>query len=145
MRIKRQARVQKNASYGFTLAELLIVVAIIGILVAVSIPIFSSQMEKARIATDKANVRSAKAAAIADYLSTGKSDSQMYYYDAATGTVTTDETAAKAFTGYGKSSKELGTDTSTGIPNDGTAHIVSIEVSSAGTSASVRQFLHPRI
>ena len=33
---------------GFTLAELLIVVAIIGVLVAVSIPIFTAQLEKAR-------------------------------------------------------------------------------------------------
>lgn len=32
---------------GFTLAELLIVVAIIAVLVAISIPIFSSQLEKA--------------------------------------------------------------------------------------------------
>ena len=37
---------------GFTLAELLVVVAIIGVLVAVSIPIFSKQLEKSRIATD---------------------------------------------------------------------------------------------
>ena len=46
---------------GFTLAELLVVVAIIGVLVAISIPIFSSQLEKSREATDIANVRSAYA------------------------------------------------------------------------------------
>ena len=46
---------------GFTLAELLIVVAIIGVLVAISIPIFSSQLEKAREAVDLANLRSAYA------------------------------------------------------------------------------------
>lgn len=32
---------------GFTLAELLIVVAIIAVLVAIGIPIFTSQLEKA--------------------------------------------------------------------------------------------------
>ena len=35
---------------GFTLAELLIVVAIIAVLVAISIPIFTSQLKKARLA-----------------------------------------------------------------------------------------------
>ena len=58
----------KNSKKGFTLAELLIVVAIIGVLVAVSIPIFTSQLEKAREATDLANIRAAKAAAVAAYL-----------------------------------------------------------------------------
>ena len=43
---------------GFTLAELLVVVAIIGVLVAISIPIFTSQLEKAKEATDQANLRS---------------------------------------------------------------------------------------
>lgn len=47
----------KNKCNGFTLAELLIVVAIIGVLVAVSIPVFSQQLEKSREATDLANVR----------------------------------------------------------------------------------------
>lgn len=61
---------------GFTLAELLIVVAIIGILVAVSIPIFSSQLKKARIATDEANLRSYFAVLQADYQATGE-----YNYD----------------------------------------------------------------
>lgn len=42
---------------GFTLAELLIVVAIIAVLVAISIPVFTSQLEKARESTDEANIR----------------------------------------------------------------------------------------
>lgn len=37
---------------GFTLAELLIVVAIIAVLVAIAIAVFSGQMEKARRAVD---------------------------------------------------------------------------------------------
>ena len=44
---------------GFTLAELLIVVAIIAVLVAISIPVFTSQLETSREATDLSNVRSA--------------------------------------------------------------------------------------
>ena len=51
----------KNNKKGFTLAELLIVVAIIAVLVAIAIPIFTSQLEKAREATDAANLRSAYA------------------------------------------------------------------------------------
>ena len=50
-----------NKKKGFTLAELLIVVAIIAVLVAISIPVFTSQLEKARESTDAANLRSAYA------------------------------------------------------------------------------------
>lgn len=53
---------------GFTLAELLVVVAIIGVLVAVSIPIFTGQLRKARLATNQANARAAYAAASAALL-----------------------------------------------------------------------------
>ena len=53
---------------GFTLAELLIVVAIIAVLTAIAIPVFTSQLEKSREATDMANVRSAYANVMADYL-----------------------------------------------------------------------------
>ena len=49
---------KRNNKKGFTLAELLIVVAIIAVLVAISIPIFTAQLEKAREATDAANIRS---------------------------------------------------------------------------------------
>ena len=58
----------KKNNKGFTLAELLIVVAIIAVLVAIAIPIFSAQLEKSREATDIANVRSAYATLVADYL-----------------------------------------------------------------------------
>ena len=46
---------------GFTLAELLIVVAIIAVLVAISIPIFTSQLKKARLAVDHSAMRDAYA------------------------------------------------------------------------------------
>lgn len=50
---------------GFTLAELLIVVAIIAVLVAISIPIFTSQLEKSRESTDMSNIRAAYAEVVA--------------------------------------------------------------------------------
>lgn len=53
---------------GFTLAELLVVVAIIAILVAVSIPIFTGRLEAAKEATCLANRRSLKAVMANDYL-----------------------------------------------------------------------------
>lgn len=46
---------------GFTLMELLIVLAIVSVLVAIAIPVFAKQIEKSREAADLANVRSAYA------------------------------------------------------------------------------------
>ena len=59
----------RRSKNGFTLAELLIVVAIIAVLVAVSIPIFTNQMEKSREATDLANVRAAYSDIMAEAMS----------------------------------------------------------------------------
>ena len=62
---------------GFTLAELLIVVAIIAVLVAVAIPVFSAQLKKARQAATIANLRSAYAEAMAQvmlYSGNGEAD-----------------------------------------------------------------------
>lgn len=58
----------KENKKGFTLAELLIVVAIIAVLVAIAIPIFTAQLQKAKVATDEANIRSWYAEASAKLL-----------------------------------------------------------------------------
>lgn len=85
---------------GFTLMEMLIVVAIIVILVAVSVPVFSSQLNKAKEATDDANFRSAKSAAVAAYYvsDTEYKAGTTYYFDADQGTITTTKPTA-----YGQS------------------------------------------
>ena len=84
MFLSRTREKNKNRE-GFTLAELLVVVAIIAILVAVSIPIFTGKLEEARQNTDLANERAAKAAAIADYLQSGEEKNYGKHYDASTG------------------------------------------------------------
>ena len=59
---------KKNNKKGFTLAELLIVVAIIAVLVAISIPVFTAQLHKSQDTTEIANARSLFAELQADYL-----------------------------------------------------------------------------
>ena len=92
---------KKRNQKGFTLMEMLIVVAIIAILVAISIPVFNTQLNKAKANTDLANERAAKAMAVAGYLTadTTPTAEATYYYDAVNGTLV----AAKPAAGYGKS------------------------------------------
>ena len=52
---------RKRNRSGFTLMEMLIVIALIAVLIAIAIPVFASQLEKSREATDLANVRAAYA------------------------------------------------------------------------------------
>lgn len=87
---------KKLTKKGFTLAELLIVVAILAILVAVSIPIFTSKLDDARKSTDLANERAAKAAAVVEYMDTnveGATGAVYYVYDANNGKVETGVTS----------------------------------------------------
>lgn len=81
---------------GFTLAELLIVVAIIAVLVAIAIPIFTSQLEKSRDAVTVANLRSAYAEASATKL-TGENTGNATLNESA-GTVTVTGVVAKGET-----------------------------------------------
>lgn len=58
----------KRNNKGFTLAELLIVVAIIAVLVAVAIPVFTTQLEKSKEAVDLSNLRAGYAEAVTGQL-----------------------------------------------------------------------------
>lgn len=60
---------------GFTLAELLIVVAIIAVLVAIAIPTFTSSLNKAKHAVDLSNVRAAYSEGVVTYLQTADTTS----------------------------------------------------------------------
>ena len=109
---------------GFTLAELLIVVAIIGVLVAVSLPIFTAQLEKSRESTDIANLRAAKAEAVSLYLVGDVSDTASCtwtdtndpgkgftaYYNAKTGKL---QASSSGIDGYGAGSATVGSEANT--------------------------------
>ena len=69
---------QKRSKKGFTLAELLIVVAIIAVLVAIAVPIFVGALTKAEKATLEANERTLKGMVVAEILS---DDTLLYYND----------------------------------------------------------------
>jgi prepilin-type N-terminal cleavage/methylation domain-containing protein len=71
---------RREDNKGFTLAELLIVVAIIGVLVAISIPIFCKQLEKARDATTLANLRNVYAEVQTEYISQAGSTQRKNYW-----------------------------------------------------------------
>lgn len=94
---------------GFTLAELLIVVAIIAVMAAIAIPIFTAQLGKARAATDEANIRSGYANASANLLTSNPKDGTVWYLNN-DGTVTEATTAPTTAYKTKGNSADLGTD-----------------------------------
>ena len=73
---KEKIMTLKKDNKGFTLMEMLIVVAIIAILIAIMIPVFNAQLEKSREAADAANIRAAYAQVMVEYLDDSKAHSE---------------------------------------------------------------------
>ena len=65
---------KKMNKKGFTLIEMLVVIAIIAVLVSIIIPIVGDSTAKAKAATDAANLRSIAASAALDYLDDNQID-----------------------------------------------------------------------
>ena len=122
---------KKRNNKGFTLAELLIVVAIIAVLVAISIPIFSAQLEKAREATDLANLRSAYAECSAAVLTETSDTNNHVTYTAATdsaaGYATAEVKLTQKVKGWVTSNPNCGgTTLSAGVATPGATIIVKV-------------------
>ena len=115
---------------GFTLAELLIVVAIIAVLVAIAVPVFVSALDNAKEGVFNANVRSLKGLAVTEILTHQNkqetilgegqdcwvakgywdSDGTLHLTSISAGTKSTDESKVTTFEAY-KKFKKFGTDT----------------------------------
>ena len=106
----------KKNNKGFTLAELLIVVAIIAVLVAIAIPVFTSQLEKSRDAASIANIRSAYAEAQVCLLAGEDSGNATYAVTNGAGTITVADVIIKSQIGDNWSG--LGTDLPFTPPTD---------------------------
>lgn len=134
----------RSSKKGFTLAELLIVVAIIGVLVGISIPIFTTQLEKSRESTDIANMRAAKAAAVSAYLGeetvgstklgSAQTAAATLYYDAENGKLKDDPAG---ITAYGKGTgPAVGSASNTFMgydPSKAAANYITITVATDGS------------
>jgi prepilin-type N-terminal cleavage/methylation domain-containing protein len=122
-------KIRKNK--GFTLMEVLIVVAIIAVLVAIAIPIYNGLVEKARVAADAATMRNAQTAFVVQELTTGIKPQERAIYDKASNTFITrkeyeDAKGYKTYKFYGQAYNENGgkAENGKGKPSQGTnAHI----------------------
>ncbi len=123
---------------GFTLAELLVVVAILSALVAIALPLFLKQKYEANLKADQTYVKSAKAEAVAEYLA-GDEDEDTgsgidYVFDGGLSMAfRTNSEASNDIKGYGRSTKDP-YNTQTGVTDnslpvqDGTSNFLKVHV-----------------
>ena len=117
---KLSPKLSKNS--GFTLVEMLIVIAIIAILIVISIPLIGSNLEKARVAVDEANERTAMSMAETYFLLNSTTSSTELFYsinkDTHQGVIKESKPTDGSFA-YGVSTEQqrgVGTDATKAIP-----------------------------
>ena len=108
--MKEMIKRMREEKGGFTLAELLVVVAIVLVLVAIAIPVFQGALNNATQAVDKAHERSVKAEATVDYLTNNNTLANTTYYVTDTGDVVTTQPTSGTYTTYTVAASGTGSD-----------------------------------
>lgn len=131
-------RTDPRGNKGFTLMEMLIVVAIVAVLIAIAIPVLSVQVERSKQAVDLANMRSAYAAATYEWSTSEDAGKAVTYFYTGTGVTKSRE----GITGYGKSThdaKEFSDELpvyASGIPNrDGQPCYITVRMNANGVGS----------
>ena len=146
---------KRRNSKGFTLGEVLLVVAIISALTAIGIPSLMKEIDKAKLRVDQAHVQEAVSMATSQYAADHTEGKRWYYYDANRSEIKKD--SSEGIHGYGKSTKEpykhnthVTDNSASSVPvgADGTRNLVEVTVHvehgvSTITSSWVQSGNHP--
>lgn len=146
---------KRRNTKGFTLGEVLLVVAIISALTAIGIPSLMREIDKAKLRVDQAHVQEAVSMATSQYAADHTEGKRWYYYDANRSEIKKD--TSEGIHGYGKSTKEpykhnthVTDNSASSVPvgADGTRNLVEVTVNvehgvSTITSSWVQSGNHP--
>lgn len=131
---------KRRNTKGFTLGEVLLVVAIISALTAIGIPSLMKEIDKAKLRVDQAHVQEAVSMATSQYAADHESVTVVYYYDANRSEIQKEN---RNIYGYGKSTKEPYkhnthvTDSTVPVSDDGTRNLVRVTVTKQSGEFSI--------
>lgn len=110
--MKGRVELASRIEAGFTLVEMLVVIAIVGVLIAVGVPVVGAQLDRARNQVDLANMRTAYGLAAAEWMTQQPEGVVAYFFNG-----TSLQPTAQGITGYGQSTSPA-VDFSDGFPSE---------------------------